>query len=114
MEISFAEVYTPPLILQNFALENLDNLTKSTGATVNLGNILFDGQTSITDSFDVFNANSTQSTIFNKNTVTFLNDLDNNVNGFDNSDENIFGVSTHSFRRTALTQMSNAGKLLHI
>ncbi|MEH2408559.1 hypothetical protein [Nostoc sp.] len=67
----------PLVILQNFALENLDNLSKSTGATVNLGNILFNGQTSITDSFDVFNANSTQSTIFNKNTVTFLNDLNN-------------------------------------
>ncbi|MEH2125016.1 calcium-binding protein [Nostoc sp.] len=77
----------PLVILQNFALENLDNLSKSTGATVNLGNFLFDGQTSITDSFDVFNANSTQSTIFNKNTVTFLNDLNNNVNGFDNSND---------------------------
>ncbi|MFN6465133.1 MAG: calcium-binding protein [Nostoc sp. DedVER02] len=74
-------------ILQNFALENLDNLSKSTGATVDLGNIVFNGQTSTTDSFDVFNADSTQSTIFNKNTVTFLNDLNNNVSGFDNSDD---------------------------
>jgi Ca2+-binding RTX toxin-like protein len=74
-------------ILQNFALENLDNLSKSTGATVDLGNIVFNGQTSATDSFDVFNADSTQSTIFNKNTVTFLNDLNNNVSGFDNSDD---------------------------
>ncbi|MEH2135495.1 beta strand repeat-containing protein [Nostoc sp.] len=82
---------TPKVILQNFALENLDNLSKSTGASVNLGNILFYGQTTITDSFDVFNANSTQSTIFNKNTVTFLNDLNNNVNGFDNSDDVING-----------------------
>ncbi|AVH64590.1 beta strand repeat-containing protein [Nostoc sp. 'Peltigera membranacea cyanobiont' N6] len=72
------------VVLQNFALENLDNLAQ-------VGNILFDGQTSITDSFDVFNANSTQSTIFNKNTVTFLNDLNNNVNGFDNSDDVING-----------------------
>ncbi|BDI19440.1 hemolysin D [Nostoc cf. commune SO-36] len=79
------------VILQNFALENLDNLSKTTGATVDLGNILFDGQTSITDSFDVFNGNSSQSTIFNKNTVTFLNDLSNNVNGFDNSDDVING-----------------------
>ncbi|MEH2449957.1 beta strand repeat-containing protein [Nostoc sp.] len=79
------------VILQNFALENLDNLSKSTEATVDLGNILFDGQTSIMDSFDVFNANSTQSTIFNKNTVTFLNDLNNNVNGFDDSDDVING-----------------------
>ncbi|MFN6487681.1 MULTISPECIES: hypothetical protein [unclassified Nostoc] len=82
---------TVKLILQNFALENLDNLSKSTGATVDSGNILFYGQTSITDSFDVFNANSTQSTIFKKNTVTFLNDLSNNVSGFDNSDDVING-----------------------
>jgi len=92
LEISFERVVPDAkVILQNFVLENLDNLSKSTGATVNLGNILFDGQTSISDIFDVFNANSTQSTIFNKNTVTFLNDLNNNVNGFDNSDDVING-----------------------
>ncbi|WP_375515810.1 calcium-binding protein, partial [uncultured Nostoc sp.] len=88
LEITFEGNFNDTkVILQNFALENLDNLSKSTGATVNLGNILFYGQTSVSDSFDVFNANSTQSTIFNKNTVTFLNDLDNNVSGFDNSDD---------------------------
>ncbi|MEH2082137.1 MAG: calcium-binding protein [Nostoc sp.] len=87
IDYSYGVFAGPLVILQNFALENLDNLSKSTGATVNLGNFLFDGQTSITDSFDVFNANSTQSTIFNKNTVTFLNDLNNNVNGFDNSND---------------------------
>ncbi|MHC5720192.1 MAG: beta strand repeat-containing protein, partial [Nostoc sp.] len=32
-------VFYPRVILQNFALENLDNLSKSTGATVDLGNI---------------------------------------------------------------------------
>ncbi|MEH1934528.1 MAG: calcium-binding protein [Nostoc sp.] len=99
LEITFAEgadayysgLAVAKVILQNFALENLDNLSKSTGATVDLGNILFYGQTSTTDSFDVFNADSTQSTIFNLNTVTFLNDLNNNVNGFDNSDDVING-----------------------
>ncbi|MEH2197998.1 MAG: hypothetical protein V7K82_07220 [Nostoc sp.] len=83
-EITFNERYGSKVVLQNFALENLDNLAQ-------VGNILFYGQTSITDSFDVFNANSTQSTIFNKNTVTFLNDLNNNVNGFDNSNDVING-----------------------
>ncbi|MEH2174778.1 beta strand repeat-containing protein [Nostoc sp.] len=97
LEISFAgdayitRFFDVPIILQNFALENLKNLSKSTGATIDLGNILFDGQTSTTNSFDVFNANSTQSTIFNKNTVTFLNDLDNNVSGFNNSNDVING-----------------------
>ncbi|MEH2354754.1 beta strand repeat-containing protein [Nostoc sp.] len=96
LEISFAgdaylRFFDAPVILQNFALENLDNLSKSTGATVDLGNILFSGQTNTIDSFDVFNANSTQSTIFHLNTVTFLNDLNNNVSGFDNSNDVING-----------------------
>ncbi|MBX9256604.1 calcium-binding protein [Desmonostoc muscorum CCALA 125] len=90
LEITFQRFGTK-VILENFALENLDNLSKSTGASVDLGNILFYGQTSITDSFDVFNANSTQSTVFRTNTVTFLNDLDNNVSGFDNSNDVING-----------------------
>ncbi|MEH1844444.1 MAG: DUF4347 domain-containing protein [Nostoc sp.] len=84
LEITFEGVADDKVILQNFPLENLDNLST-------IGNILFDEQTSIRDSFDVFNANSTQSSIFNKNTVTFLNDLNNNVNGFDKSDDVING-----------------------
>ncbi|PHM08364.1 DUF4347 domain-containing protein [Nostoc sp. 'Peltigera malacea cyanobiont' DB3992] len=85
LEITFEGVADDKVILQNFTLENLDNLST-------VGNILFDGQSSIRDSFDVFNANSTQSTIFNKNTVTFLNALiNNNVNGFDDSNDVING-----------------------
>ncbi|MBD2508472.1 hypothetical protein [Nostoc sp. ATCC 53789] len=59
------------VILQNFAIEKLDNLSA-------VGNILFNKTTTISDSFDILKANSTQSNIFNKNTVTFLNDLKNN------------------------------------
>lgn len=92
LEVSFEGVEnSPKVILQNFALENLDNLSKDTGANADLGNILFYGQSSIEDSFDVFDANSTQSTIFNKNTVTFLNDRNNNINGFENSNDVING-----------------------
>ncbi|MEH1971448.1 DUF4347 domain-containing protein [Nostoc sp.] len=90
LEITFEGVADDKVILQNFTLENLDNLST-------VGNILFDGQSSIRDSFDVFNANSTQSTIFNKNTVTFLNGLiNNNVNGFDNSDDVINGQGIYN------------------
>ncbi|MBD2537158.1 hypothetical protein H6G97_51470 [Nostoc flagelliforme FACHB-838] len=70
LEISFEDdanttrVFGVPVILQNFALENLNNLSKSTGATVDLGNILFSDQTNTTDRLDVFNANSTQSKLF--------------------------------------------------
>ncbi|MDZ8188039.1 MAG: calcium-binding protein [Nostoc sp. ChiSLP02] len=84
LEITFGAFQKDKVILQNFALENLDNSPQ-------VGNILFYGQSSITDSFDVFDANSTQSTLSNKNTVTFLNALNNNVNGFDASDDVING-----------------------
>ncbi|WP_442937986.1 beta strand repeat-containing protein [Nostoc sp.] len=90
LEITFENVANTKVTLQNFKLENLDNLPASS-STPALGNILFDGQTSIADSFDVINANSTQTSIFNKNTVTFLNDLNNNITGFDNSADVING-----------------------
>ncbi|MEH1830357.1 MAG: calcium-binding protein [Nostoc sp.] len=90
LEITFENVPITKVILQNFKLENLDNLP-ATSSRPAIGNILFDGQTNITDSFDVFNANSTQTNLFNKNTVTFLNDLDNNITGFDNSDDVVNG-----------------------
>jgi Ca2+-binding RTX toxin-like protein len=87
LEITFEKGSVLTVILQNFALQNLNNPSLSTGGTFGLGNIEFDNQTSITKSFDVFNANSIQSTIFSKNTVTFLNELNNNVSGFDDSDD---------------------------
>ena len=84
LEVSFGDVANSKVILQNFQLQNLDNLPAS-GTRAALANILFDGQTSPTDSFDVINVNSTQTSIFNKNTVTFLNDSNNHIAGFDNS-----------------------------
>ncbi|MEH1839593.1 MAG: hypothetical protein V7L20_12670 [Nostoc sp.] len=90
LEVNFENVANTKVTLQNFQLENLDNLL-ATSSRPALGNILFDGQSSITDSFDVINANSTQTNIFNKNTVTFLNDLNNNIAGFDNSHDVING-----------------------
>ncbi|MBE9001653.1 hypothetical protein IQ274_26455 [Nostoc sp. LEGE 12447] len=71
LEITFEGMADEKVILQNFALEKLDNLSA-------VSNILFNGTTTIIDSFDILKANSTQSNIFNKNTVTFLNDLKNN------------------------------------
>ncbi|MEH2067402.1 MAG: hypothetical protein V7K47_04395 [Nostoc sp.] len=90
LEVTFENVANTKVTLQNFLLENLDNLP-ATSSTPALGNIKFDGQTRIADSFDVINANSTQTSIFNKNTVTFLNDLDNNITGFNNSNDVING-----------------------
>ncbi|MDZ7965347.1 MAG: hypothetical protein RM368_10270 [Nostoc sp. DedSLP03] len=90
LEVTFEKVAFTKVTLQNFKLENLDNLPESSSRTA-LGNILFDGQTNIADSFDVFDANSTQTTLFNKNMVTFLNDLNNNITGFDNSNDVVNG-----------------------
>ncbi|MEH2248575.1 MAG: calcium-binding protein [Nostoc sp.] len=90
LEITFEGVAGTQVILQKFKLENLENL-KASGARPAIGNILFDGQTSITDSFNVLDANSTETSIGIKNTVTFLNDLSNNITGLDNSDDVVNG-----------------------
>ncbi|MEH2245246.1 calcium-binding protein [Nostoc sp.] len=90
LEITFETELIPKVILQNFKLENLESL-KASGAKPAVGNILFDGQTSITDSFNVLDANSTETSLGIKNTVTFLNDLDNNITGLDNSDDVVNG-----------------------
>ncbi|MEH2345702.1 MULTISPECIES: hypothetical protein [unclassified Nostoc] len=90
LEVTFEDVANTKVILQDFQLEQLDNLPVS-GSRAAIGNILFDNQTSVVDSFDVFDANSTQTNLFNKNTVTFLNDLNNNITGFYNSNDVING-----------------------
>ncbi|MFN6450436.1 MAG: calcium-binding protein [Nostoc sp. DedSLP05] len=90
LEITFEEVFYTKVILQNFKLEALENL-KANGTKPAIGNIIFNGQTSIIDSFDVLDANSTQTSIATKNTVTFLNDLANNITGLDNSNDVING-----------------------
>jgi len=89
--ITFEGIDNTKVVLKDFTLENLDNLTVATGASTNLGNVLFDGQTKIQDSFDVFDADSTRNTIWNQNSVTFLNDLDNNVSGLEDSNDVING-----------------------
>ncbi|MBW4429138.1 MAG: calcium-binding protein [Nostoc desertorum CM1-VF14] len=78
------------VILQKFKLENLQN-QKSSGATPGISNILFDGEATITNSFNVFSANSTDTSLSMKNTVTFLNELSNKITGFDDSDDVVNG-----------------------
>ncbi len=91
LEVAFEDIDNTKVILENFNLENLDNLQKSTSASVNLGNILFDGQQQIQDSFDAFNADQQSNQVFNRNSVIFLNDLDNDIEGFDSSKDVING-----------------------
>ncbi len=85
--IAFENVDDSKVILQNFSLENLDNLN----STPNRGNILFNGQNQIQDSFDVFNADWQHQQVFKPNTVTFLNNLDNSTRGFNDSQDVING-----------------------
>ncbi len=89
--ITFAGVPTLQVTLQNFALENLDNLTTETWASATTGNILFDGQSTIADSFDVINADQDLAVVLRPNTVTYLNDRDNVTQGFEQSDDQIHG-----------------------
>ena len=86
LEINFEGVADTKVVLQNFNLEDLENLSKATGASADLGNILFDGQNTNQDIFDVVNANATPSMV-RANSVVFLNDLDNTLTGLDNSND---------------------------
>ncbi|WP_306422108.1 hypothetical protein [Nostoc sp. CHAB 5715] len=90
LELTFEDTSNTKIILENFLLENLNNLPASDTSPA-IGNILFDNQRGIVDSFDIFDANSTQTELFNPNTVTFLNDLNNNITGFKDSDDVING-----------------------
>ena len=92
LEITFEGVDDTKVILQNFQLDHLDNLWLATSCGYEmLGNIIFDGEDEATDSYDVYNDDSLQAQIWNRNTVTFLNDLDNDVSGFDDSNDVING-----------------------
>lgn len=75
-EITFEGVADTKVVLQDFALEDLDNLSGG------VGNILFDGETTISDSFDVIDADATPARVERPGTVTFLNEADNSTSGF--------------------------------
>jgi Ca2+-binding RTX toxin-like protein len=100
--ISFEGVDDTEVVLQNFALENLDNIGRGPGTTSHKGNIFFlpeaqvpteNNSSQFEDVFDVFNANWEKARVLNRNTVTFLNDLSNNTSGFNNSDDVINGLA---------------------
>jgi Ca2+-binding RTX toxin-like protein len=92
LNIAFEGVSDTSVTLKNFALENLDNLLKATGSTADLANISFDGEADIKDSFDVINYDQQfNRAVYNKNTTTFLNDLNNVTLGLENSNDIING-----------------------
>jgi len=83
--LTFAGIQDTEVVLKNFDLENLDNLQLATGASAGIGNILFNEQSEIEDSFDVFDAEQQRQQVFQRDSVTFPNSLDNDVQGFDGS-----------------------------
>ena len=94
--VSFEGVENTGARLQNFSLEDLENFETPTitGTSVKVGNILFDeqrGLSSLEENFDVFDANQQSETVLKENFVTFLNDLDNDITGFEDSDDVING-----------------------
>ncbi|KAM3108638.1 calcium-binding protein [Phormidesmis sp. 146-33] len=101
--MTFEGVQTTSILIKNFNLENLDNfLTLSDSPTLSappilLGNIQFNGESSIQDSFDVINADAIITEVFNRNSVTFLNNLDNEVKGLDDSNDVMNGQGGNDF-----------------
>lgn len=91
LEVTFAGIDNTRVLLKDFALENLDNLLRRNGAGVDWANLRFDGETSIRDNIDVVDANANPTRVYNRNTVTFLNNRDNRVRGLDHSDDVIQG-----------------------
>jgi Ca2+-binding RTX toxin-like protein len=87
VEITFENITDTKVVLQNILLDELDNITKTNGASVNFSNILFDGEATPVDSFDVLDSNQQLATVFNANSVTFLNDRNNNTRGRNNSND---------------------------
>lgn len=85
------------VILKNFDLEKLDNLSPETGASVQIGNILFNGDFSIQDSYDVINLDANIRQVLRHSTTTFLNDFNNQTIGFDNSDDVINGQGGNDY-----------------
>ncbi|NEP62038.1 MAG: calcium-binding protein [Symploca sp. SIO2G7] len=76
------------VVLQGVQLEDIDNIPfNSEDNSAFVGNILFDSDVVMGDSFDVFNAGSNHQSVFSLDTVTFLNSLNNDIQGFDASED---------------------------
>ncbi|MBD3884767.1 hypothetical protein IFO70_23815 [Phormidium tenue FACHB-886] len=89
--ITFETAPSLQVTLKDFVLENLDNLTTATWASITTGNILFEGQSATVDSFDVIDADQDLAIVLRPNAITYLNALDNHTQGFDAADDQIHG-----------------------
>jgi hypothetical protein len=89
VEISFVGNFgfTSRIALEDTTIERLGNIA-------GLGNFRFLGEPVVTDSLDIWGATEVGSTVHTANTVTFLNDLDNDVTGLGGKDV-INGLGGH-------------------
>ncbi|MEM8677467.1 MAG: calcium-binding protein, partial [Cyanobacteria bacterium P01_G01_bin.67] len=87
LELNFKGVDNTEVVLTDFVLEELDNLSNQ------IGNILFNGQSTIQDSIDVFDPQESQNQVFASNKITFLDGEDNSVRGLNNSNDVINGLN---------------------
>jgi 5'-nucleotidase / UDP-sugar diphosphatase len=83
--ISFANATDTSVTLKDFDLGDLGNGTNGNG------NLIFDGQTTVEDRFQVFGATQQDGQVSQTNAITFLNDLDNDVQGRGQSNDVING-----------------------
>ncbi|MEY2831685.1 MAG: hypothetical protein RLZZ574_943 [Cyanobacteriota bacterium] len=100
--INFEGIDNTGVKLQNFSLDNLDNFNTPTvaGTSTSIGNVLFvdqRGLSDLEDSFDVFDAGQQSDTVLQENSVTFLNGLDNNTTGFEDSNDVINGQGGNDY-----------------
>jgi len=101
LEITFEGSADTKVVLTSFDLQDLDNFKLLPYLSPDqLGNILFDGDSTIQDSYDVFNADWQFDRILptlGTSRVTFLNQLDNNTRGFENSNDVMNGLEGDDF-----------------
>ncbi|MEM9536736.1 MAG: choice-of-anchor Q domain-containing protein [Cyanobacteria bacterium P01_E01_bin.45] len=92
--LQFDGIDSTRVVLKNFQLQDLENSNT-------VGNIIFAGQSEVTNSFDVIGQSANPRKVSRRNTTTFLNDTDNRTKGRDNSndvinaqagDDKVFGL----------------------
>ena len=77
--------------LKNFELDKLDNISYSYEGFQHVGNIIFNGQSVISDSFDVVDSDDNRTSTFGTDKLIVFNDLDNVVYGRKGSNDIIHG-----------------------
>ncbi|QSJ17189.1 hemolysin-type calcium-binding protein [Nostoc sp. UHCC 0702] len=92
LQVSFEGVSDTSVILKNFQLENFNNLREPLLSDPPIGNAIFDGETNVIDSFDVYAPDRTSTTNYKNDYVTFLNNLNNNYIGLVDSNDVINGL----------------------